>query len=151
MNDAALERLSPEKQQMILDAGIHEFSTYSYSDANTDRITGSCGISKGLLFHYFATKKGFYLYCLERSLQKLTNYEQTMQEGDFYTVLFGEMEKKIRLCVDHPDETRLINLASRESAAQVATEKNELLKQYTMQTQQRSLTVLSNAIACLMS
>ena len=149
MDYAAFERLAGEKQQMIIEAGIREFSAFSYSDANTDRITAACGISKGLLYHYFGTKKGFYLYCLERSLKILTNYTQTTQEGDFYTVLFKEIEQKIRLCADHPGETHFINLASRESSAQVTAEKNELLKQYTMQMQQRSAAVFSNAMAAL--
>ena len=73
MNKAAFERLAEEKQQTIIEAGIREFSVFSYSDANTDRITSACGISKGLLYHYFGTKKGFYLYCLERSLKILTD------------------------------------------------------------------------------
>ena len=130
MDYAAFERLVREKQQLILDSGIREFSAFSYSDANTDRITAACGISKGLLYHYFGTKKGFYLYCLERSLKTLADYTQTTQDGDFYTVLFTEMEQKMRLCADHPGETRFINFVSRESAAQVTAEKNKLLKQY---------------------
>lgn len=149
MNQAAFERLVREKQQLILDAGIREFAAFSYSDANTDHITAACGISKGLLYHYFGTKKGFYLYCLERSLKILTDYTQTTQGGDFYTVLFTEMEQKMRLCADHPGETHFINLASRESTAQVTAEKNELLKQYTMQMQRRSAAVFSNAMASL--
>ncbi|NCB32930.1 MAG: TetR/AcrR family transcriptional regulator [Erysipelotrichia bacterium] len=128
MDYEAFGRLPLEKQSLILDAGINEFSVFSYSDANTDRITAACGISKGLLFHYFGTKKEFYLYCLERSLQTLTDYDPPARAGDFYTVLFAEMENKIRLCADHPCKTNFINLASRESAAAIMIEKNELLK-----------------------
>lgn len=149
MNHEAFERLPEEKQLAILTAGIDEFSNFSYSDANTDRITTACGISKGLLYHYFETKKGFYLYCLEHAMNTLTSYPPAKQEGDFYTILFAEMEQKMRLCAEHPAETRFINLASRESAKQIATEKNELLKKYAMQMQQRSGAVFMNATAGL--
>lgn len=145
MNYSAFERLAQEKQTAILNAGTGEFSSFSYSDANTDRITAACGISKGLLYHYFGTKKGFYLFCLGQAMDTLTAYEPPRQKGDFYAVLFAEMEQKVRLCSEHPAETQFIQLASRESAVQVATEKNELLKRYSMQMQRRSYAVLSDA------
>ncbi len=47
------------KQNSIIDAGVEEFSQKAYSDANTDKIVQNCGISKGLLFHYFGSKKIF--------------------------------------------------------------------------------------------
>lgn len=132
-----------------MDAGITEFSTFSYPDANTDRMTAACGISKGLLYHYFGTKKEFYLYCLQRAMDTLTAYEPSIQEGDFYAVLFAEMEQKIRLCAEHPANVKFINLASRENAVQVSAEKNELLWGYATQMQQRSYAAFAAATAGL--
>ncbi len=45
-----------EKRQRIINAAIDEFMK-GYCKANTDIIVNNAGISKGLLFHYFGTKK----------------------------------------------------------------------------------------------
>ena len=69
MSFESFEKLPGEKKDKILSAGIREFSQKSYNDAGTDRITEQCQISKGILFHYFGSKKKFYLYCLEKSME----------------------------------------------------------------------------------
>lgn len=80
------------KQNSIVAAGVEEFSQKTYSDANTDKIVQNCGISKGLLFHYFGSKKNFYFYCLSQSLEKLL--EQTDEaQGNFYEILFSVMNQ----------------------------------------------------------
>lgn len=67
MSIDSFEKISDEKKAVIIQSGIAEFSKKSYMDASTDEITINCGISKGLLFHYFGNKKNFYLYCLEQA------------------------------------------------------------------------------------
>ena len=143
------ERLTKDKKETILNAGIKEFSTYSYRDANTDRITTTCGISKGLLYHYFGTKKNFYIYCIRYAMDTLTAYETPVQERNFYDILFTEMEQKILLCINHPAETKFINLVSRESAKEVVKEKNELLGHYAIQMKQRSQGIFTVAMDTL--
>jgi AcrR family transcriptional regulator len=49
--------ISEEKQRTILDAALTEFSERGYHKANTNTICEKAGISKGLLFHYFGSKK----------------------------------------------------------------------------------------------
>lgn len=149
MVSEVFERLTKDKKEAILNAGIEEFSTYSYRDANTDRITAACGISKGLLYHYFGTKKNFYIYCIRCVMDTLTAYETPVQERKFYDILFAEMEQKILLCVNHPAETKFINLVSRESAKEVAKEKNELIGRYAIQIKQRSQGIFTAAIDTL--
>jgi AcrR family transcriptional regulator len=51
-----------EKQEMILNAAMKEFSRKGYKSASTNQIVATAGISKGLLFHYFLNKQGLYLY-----------------------------------------------------------------------------------------
>lgn len=140
--------LSEEKQGSIVAAGINEFSQKSYADASTDAIVHSCGISKGLLFHYFGSKKNFYLYCLTCSLEKLLEKRGVAGE-DFYDILFSVMDQKVRLCMEHPAETRFVNMASRESALEVAQEKAEIIARYAIQTQKSSKETLARAISTL--
>lgn len=136
------------KQNFIIDAGVKEFSQKAYSDANTDKIVKNCGISKGLLFHYFGSKKDFYLYCLSQSLEKLM--KQTYEaQGNFYEILFSVMNQKLQLCARYPAETRFVNMASRESAIEVAPGKAEIFAKYAAQTHNASATTMEQALATL--
>ncbi len=53
--------LDPEKRDRILNAAMKEFAQ-GYKHASTDNIVRQAGISKGLLFHYFKTKKDLFLF-----------------------------------------------------------------------------------------
>lgn len=124
------ERLAESKREVILSVGIRTFSEKSYQDVSTDAVTKACGISKGILFHYFGSKKGYYLYCLEQALQCLTVKTEDTFLGDFYEVLFGSMNRKMLLCLEHPYEMRMVNMASRDASAEIAEGKTNLLQRY---------------------
>jgi TetR/AcrR family transcriptional regulator len=61
---------SPEdsKRKSILNAAMAEFCN-GYEKASTDAIVKSAGVSKGLLFHYFGTKKDLFLYAYDYAIQ----------------------------------------------------------------------------------
>jgi len=144
-----LDKLPPEKRNIILQAGIEEFSQRAFTDANTDAITLAAGISKGLLFHYFGSKKAFYLYCLDVSLQRLVANTPISTGIDFYEILFQMMNEKIRLCRDYPKETLMVNLAARDASAAIHAEKLALFARYSAETTRVSQQLLSRAIATL--
>jgi len=52
--------IDPEKRDRIINAAIEEFSAFPYDKASTNHIVEKAGISKGLLFHYFGSKKELY-------------------------------------------------------------------------------------------
>ena len=148
MQTELFHKLSPEKQTAIVLSGTVEFSKKSFADANTDVITQNCGISKGLLFHYFGTKREFYLYCLSSALEKLM-VETEIPEGDFYAVLFGSMDHKLRLCALYPAEMKFVNMASRESSAEVDGGRKELFMKYGARRASASFMVLQRALKAL--
>jgi len=45
----------------LLELGLHLFSKRSYDDVSTDDIALAAGVSKGLLYHYFSGKRGYYV------------------------------------------------------------------------------------------
>ncbi|HED24887.1 MAG TPA: TetR/AcrR family transcriptional regulator [Firmicutes bacterium] len=53
-----------EKRQRIITAAMQEFMK-GYRNARTDTIVKSAGISKGLLFHYFDTKKELFFFLFQ--------------------------------------------------------------------------------------
>ncbi|MCE5188879.1 MAG: TetR/AcrR family transcriptional regulator [Eubacteriales bacterium] len=145
----SFEKLPPEKQASILAAGIREFANKPYADASTDTITANCAISKGLLFHYFGSKREFYLYCLSKSLERLMTKTADLSGAGFYDTLFSAMDNKFRLCMEYPDEMHLINMSSREGAAEVFVEKNNVLKAYVKFAHMESMRIMQGAISAL--
>jgi len=57
-------RIKDEKRQRIIQAAMQEFIK-GYRNARTDKIVECAGISKGLLFHYFGTKKELFIFLFQ--------------------------------------------------------------------------------------
>ena len=51
-----------EKKEKIINSALEEFSKNSFDQASTNNIVENAGISKGLLYHYFDSKKSLYEY-----------------------------------------------------------------------------------------
>ena len=49
-----------ERRSRLLELGLELFSRRAYDDISTDDIATAAGVSKGLLYHYFAGKRGYY-------------------------------------------------------------------------------------------
>lgn len=69
-------RLDLDKRRaQLLELGIEMFSKHAYEDISIDEVAETAGISKGLLYHYFSSKREFYVETLRaasRRLQLLT-------------------------------------------------------------------------------
>ncbi len=62
MNTPKAKRLSVDlRTKQLLEVGMRLFSERAYDEVGIDAIAAYAGISKGLLYHYFAGKRGFYV------------------------------------------------------------------------------------------
>ncbi len=145
----SFEKLSEDRKNAITTSGIYEFSRKSYSEASTDVITKNCGISKGILFHYFRSKNEFYGYCLEQALERLSKDLQEPEANDFYEIIFCFMEEKFLACRMFPEEMRIVNMAARETNSQVFEQKNKVFAKYMMINREKSSKVMAKAVATL--
>jgi AcrR family transcriptional regulator len=69
---AQRSRLSTdERREQLLAAGAELFGRRPYSEVSIDEIAVAAGVSKGLLYHYFPTKKDFVLAALRRGEREL--------------------------------------------------------------------------------
>ena len=105
MNDKFFE-LSEEKRNSIMNAAMSVFSKYEYKKATTDEIVTKAGISKGLLFHYFESKKGLYLYLYKFAEDFLLDemrkdYDRT--ETDFFVMLINAQNIKVKIMKQYSD------------------------------------------------
>ncbi len=61
--------LKKEKQDRMIGAAQKAFGLNGYDHASTDDIVRDASISKGLLFHYFGSKKGLYTFLFDYSVR----------------------------------------------------------------------------------
>lgn len=123
---AAFEKLPEEKKERIIAASIGEFADHGYDRASTDAITSRAGISKGLLFHYFKSKKNLYLYLVRHVVKLLT--EKTLEEigkldtDDFFECVKAIALAKQRVGLLHERESRFIMKAFADPPSAVRNE-----------------------------
>ncbi|MFW6270943.1 MAG: TetR/AcrR family transcriptional regulator [Bacillota bacterium] len=58
--EEVFENINPEKRDQIINSALKEFSKNSFDKASTNNIVKNADISKGLLYHYFDSKKSLY-------------------------------------------------------------------------------------------
>ena len=60
-----------ERRAQLLELGLRLFGDRSYDDVSIDDIAREAGVSKGLLYHYFGSKRVFYAACVEHAAASL--------------------------------------------------------------------------------
>lgn len=68
---ARIRLATDERRAQLLELGVQLFARGAYDALTTDAIAREGGISKGLLFHYFGSKRGFYVATIEHVAQWL--------------------------------------------------------------------------------
>lgn len=73
-----LKKLTEEKLEEILEAGISEFAEFGLQKAGMNAIARRAGISVGVLYKYYENKDAFYDACLERCTSELDRFVQEL-------------------------------------------------------------------------
>jgi AcrR family transcriptional regulator len=105
------EALPKEKRQKILDAAVREFAARGYEKASTNAIVKAAGISKGILFHYFGSKRKLYLYVVEHALGVISKaVYQALPDlsGDIVEVVIEAVAAKVRMAAVYPELYRIL-------------------------------------------
>ena len=101
------------KRQRLFDAAMGEFLG-GYEKTSTDRIVARAGISKGLLFHYFPTKREFFLYLSLYAFKIWSEEfigEIDFEQPDFLERLWQITLLEIKVAIRHPALTDFILVA----------------------------------------
>lgn len=59
--------MSDERREQLLAVGLEAFGKTPYGDVSLEQVARRAGVSYGLLYHYFADKRRFYLETLRHS------------------------------------------------------------------------------------
>lgn len=104
MNDKFFQ-LPLEKQQRIINAAFKVFSENSYKKAPMSEIAKEGGISKALLFHYFANKLELYMFLWNRSIEQIhkASLEFSVTDTkDFFELLHRSLSAKCYVMRSYP-------------------------------------------------
>ncbi len=70
--------LVDERRAQLLALGIKLFAERSYDEVSIDELARAANISKGLLYHYFPTKRDLYTAALRQAAQQLLDETQPL-------------------------------------------------------------------------
>jgi AcrR family transcriptional regulator len=93
------------RRNTLLSVAMREFAKNGYKKTTADEIIRGAEKSKGLLFHYFGTKKDLYLFLFEYAVNMVLQeyYAQIdLQERDLLERLRNAFLSKIELTGKHP-------------------------------------------------
>lgn len=72
MAEATKARMSTDdRREHLLSAGVELLRSRPHEEVSTEQIAEAAGVSKGLLYHYFPTKKDFLVAAIERGQVQL--------------------------------------------------------------------------------
>ena len=75
-------RLSPaQRRQRLLEIGFELFGESAYDQLAVDDIAQRAGISHGLLFHYFGSKRGYYVAVIREAADQLLELSRVALDG----------------------------------------------------------------------
>lgn len=103
--NSTFEGLPEEKKKRIIDAALEEFAINGYEKASTNSIVKKAEISKGILFHYFVSKKNLFLYVFDYAVNYLLDkYYANMDEwpSDPFDRLIWLSSLKVKMYFDVP-------------------------------------------------
>ncbi len=89
------QNIDAEKRDRIINSALEEFSKNRFDKASTNTIVKNANISKGLLFHYFKSKKELYHKLEKFSIQIVT--DAIAENLDWEVADFFERMKQIVL------------------------------------------------------
>ncbi|MDF2890734.1 MAG: transcriptional regulator [Clostridia bacterium] len=147
------EKLKEDKKNKIYVSAINEFAQYGYNDANTIRIALESDIAKGSLFNYFGSKKGCFLYILNKAVDKILFQIKTKLEKldskDLFECITFMLNAKLALYRELPLEMNFIITAFSEKSEEIKEKLNETTLRYTQENERLRYKIFIEALRML--
>lgn len=74
------EEKNQQTRRRIIDSAVAEFSENGYAAGSMNSVCKAGGFSKGIIYHYFATKDDLFLACAEECFRKMTDFLRAKAE-----------------------------------------------------------------------
>lgn len=99
---ATRTRLSREaRQDQLLDLGAELFADRSYEEVHIEELAEVAGVSRGLLYHYFPTKRAFFAAMVRRESVRMLELTRTDPSLSILEQLNQGIETYLDYCRDH--------------------------------------------------
>ena len=125
--------VSKEKQDRIINAALQVFAQNGYRHAGTDEVVRRASISKGLLFYYFESKLGLYVflydYAVRFMLLELSGSVDKTENNLFVLIRLVE-EASLRACRQYPYLKAFLDSAQEEDCREALQAVAEQKEQY---------------------
>jgi AcrR family transcriptional regulator len=93
---------STDRRERLLAAGVAAFSGASYEEVSTERVAEQAGVAQGLLFHYFGSKREFFLEVMRRIMAEQDAGFEANRHRDPARWLRREIELFLSGLIEHP-------------------------------------------------
>ena len=108
LNSVTRTRLThDDRRRQLLGIGLSRLVEKPIQHLSIDEVAAEAGISRGLLFHYFPTKRDFYLACIEAAGRRILRNT----EADPSLPPRAQVESMVRLFVEQIDRRRAFYLS----------------------------------------
>lgn len=104
-------KIPEDKEEVIYEAALAEFSKNGYDLASTNKIVNSIDISKGTLFNYFGNKRNLYIFVVKKVLDFLTPIfleDIKNLSSDFFERISQVSAAKLKLTLQYPEESNIL-------------------------------------------
>ncbi len=100
---AVARRLSKAaRREALLESGLQIFADNAYDALSTDGIAQLAGISKGLFYHYFGNKRGYYVATIQTVGERMLKVTEPDPTLDFQAALTLSVTGFVGFVQDHP-------------------------------------------------
>jgi TetR/AcrR family transcriptional regulator len=76
------EKLTQDKEELILQSAQHRFALYGYSKVTMDEIAEDIGMAKASLYYYFPTKETIFRSVVQHEQEEFLAHLQTVMGGN---------------------------------------------------------------------
>jgi TetR/AcrR family transcriptional regulator len=126
--------IDAEKEGRIINAATKVFAENGYKRASTNAIVKEAGISKGILFHYFKSKKDLYLSLYEHLSDLFSEkiYDRLdWEERDIFEIIRQVSVIKFEMFSTYPDLINFLNSVFHEEDVEVKEEVEKIRESLT--------------------
>lgn len=101
MNIENFQKISPEKQQSVINAGYLCFAKDGFQKTAMSEISTKAGVSKAALFHYFGTKENLYEFLFDFACDEISKNISVGTEDFFECISIGT-KIKLEVMAQYP-------------------------------------------------
>lgn len=106
-------RLSPDQRRtQLLDLGVRLLGTRSLEELSIDVLAEEAGISRGLMYHYFGGKQGFFEAVVQHAADDLYARTAPPEEGEPLERLLASITAYVDYVVDNQSGYRSLVMAA---------------------------------------